>query len=124
MNKFLLVTNAGSSGSTWHIFREGEEDCICKGHSIVQLPRNTPKKKVKQEKLVDLLRKNESPGLGSWAGKCRRKALEDITGEKQFSCPLCGKGISTRSGLISHISGIHEKPSKAAKEMAAAKGGF
>jgi len=122
LKKFLLVTNVGSNGSTWHIFREGEEDCICKGYSTVQLPRNTSKKKVKEEKLVKLLRNDESPGLGSWAGKCRRRALEEITGEKMFSCSMCGKGISTRSGLISHISGVHEKSSAAAKEMSA-KGG-
>ncbi|MFB1064904.1 hypothetical protein [Natrinema sp. H-ect4] len=75
-----------------------------------------------EEKLVKLLRNNESPGLGKWAGKCRRKALEELTGEKQFSCKVCGQGISNRSGLISHINGRHGKSMDVAKEIAA-KGG-
>ena len=122
MKKFLLVTNAGSSGSTWHIFREGEEECICKRHSHIGLNRNTPKKEVNEKKLVDLLKNNESPGLGKWAGKCRRKALEEITGEKRFSCTECGQPISAISGLKVHVSQTHGKSVEAAEEMAA-KGG-
>jgi hypothetical protein len=124
LKKFLLVTNAGASGSTWHIFREGEDECICRTHSHIDVNRNTPKKEINEDELVDMLRNDESPGLGDWSGRCRRKAFEELTGEKQFSCDFCGKGISTRSGLMSHISSKHEKSNQAAREMVAAKGGI
>lgn len=73
-------------------------------------------------KAGELLQDDKTPGLGKWAGKCRRKALEELTGEKQFSCKVCGQGISNRSGLISHINGRHGKSMDVAKEIAA-KGG-
>lgn len=119
MNRYLLVTDAGSSGSTWHVFEQGEEECICGRHSHPDVNRNTPKKKVGEEKLLNLLKEDSTPGLGDWAGKCRRQALEIITGEKQFSCEICGKGLSNSAGVIAHVRGVHEKSSEEAREMAA-----
>jgi hypothetical protein len=118
LRKFLLVTNSGASGCTWHIYGEGEKKCFCKRHSHHQVGRNTSTKRVSGEELVQLLENNQTPGLGKWAGKCQRKALEELTGEKQFSCKVCGQPVSNRSGLISHIHGTHGKTMEAAKEMA------
>jgi len=122
VNEFLLVTNSGQKGCRWHIFQLGSGTCLCKTYSNAQIDGKDTKKQVSAKRLAQLLEDGSPPGLGSWAEPCREKALEQLTGEKQFSCSICGQAISNISGLKIHVARTHGKPKKAAEEMAA-KGG-
>lgn len=123
MKMHLLVTNSGARGCHWHVFAPGETLCMCRTYSEGQIAVKATKKKYSEDELIETLQEEDPPGLGSWSGRCRRKALESLTGEKQFSCSECGKPISSISGLKVHVSRTHGKPMEAAEEMAVAKGG-
>jgi hypothetical protein len=122
LKRFLLVTNSGQKGCRWHIFQQGDDECLCKRYSAGQVDAKDTQKTVTDGELTDLLREDQSPGLGSWARPCREKGLEQLTGEKQFSCSICGQSISNISGLKIHVARTHGKSMEAAEEMAA-KGG-